>query len=316
MAKILVTGSTGQIGSELVLELRKIYGGDNVVALGNRTKPSDELLNSGPFETADIKDIQKIRDIIEKYEIDTIYHLVSLLSATGEQNPNLAWEVNMGGLKDMLDLAVEYKIKRFFWPSSIAAFGPNTPRINTPQYTPMDPTTMYGVTKVAGELLCQYYHQKYGLDTRSLRYPGIVSRKTLPGGGTTDYAVAIYYDAIQKGEYEFFVNEQTVLPMMYMPDAIKATIDIMQAEPEKIKIHTSYNLTAFSFSAKDLEENVRKYIPELKCSYAPDFRQNIANSRPASIDDSSAQKDRGWKADYDLDAMSQDMIENLKKRLS
>lgn len=316
MAKILVTWSTWQIWSELVLELRKIYWWDNVVALGNRTKPSDELLNSWPFETADIKDIQKIRDIIEKYEIDTIYHLVSLLSATGEQNPNLAWDVNMWGLKDMLDLAVEYKIKRFFWPSSIAAFWPNTPRINTPQYTPMDPTTMYGVTKVAGELLCQYYHQKYGLDTRSLRYPWIVSRKTLPWGGTTDYAVAIYYDAIQKGEYEFFVNEQTVLPMMYMPDAIKATIDIMQAEPEKIKIHTSYNLTAFSFSAKDLEENVRKYIPELKCSYAPDFRQNIANSRPASIDDSSAQKDRGWKADYDLDAMSQDMIENLRKRLS
>ena len=316
MAKILVTWSTWQIWSELVLELRKIYWWDNVVALGNRTKPSDELLNSWPFETADIKDIQKIRDIIEKYEIDTIYHLVSLLSATGEQNPNLAWDVNMWGLKDMLDLAVEYKIKRFFWPSSIAAFWPNTPRINTPQYTPMDPTTMYGVTKVAGELLCQYYHQKYGLDTRSLRYPWIVSRKTLPWGWTTDYAVAIYYDAIQKGEYEFFVNEQTVLPMMYMPDAIKATIDIMQAEPEKIKIHTSYNLTAFSFSAKDLEENVRKYIPELKCSYAPDFRQNIANSRPASIDDSSAQKDRCWKADYDLDAMSQDMIENLRKRLS
>lgn len=316
MAKILVTWSTWQIWSELVLELRKIYWWDNVVALGNRTKPSDELLNSWPFETADIKDIQKIRDIIEKYEIDTIYHLVSLLSATGEQNPNLAWDVNMWGLKDMLDLAVEYKIKRFFWPSSIAAFWPNTPRINTPQYTPMDPTTMYGVTKVAGELLCQYYHQKYGLDTRSLRYPWIVSRKTLPWGWTTDYAVAIYYDAIQKGEYEFFVNEQTVLPMMYMPDAIKATIDIMQADPEKIKIHTSYNLTAFSFSAKDLEENVRKYIPELKCTYAPDFRQNIANSRPASIDDSSAQKDRGWKADYDLDAMSQDMIENLKKRLS
>lgn len=316
MTKILVTWSTWQIGSELVLELRKIYGWQNVVALGNRTKPSDELLNSWPFEIADIKEKQKIKDIIEKYEIDTIYHLVSLLSATGEQNPNLAWDVNMWWLKDMLDLAVEYKIKRFFRPSSIAAFGPNTPRINTPQFTPMDPTTMYGTTKVAGELLCQYYHKKYGLDTRSLRYPWIVSWKTLPGWGTTDYAVAIYYDAIQKGEYKFFVNEQTTLPMMYMPDAIKATIDIMKVEPEKIKIHTSYNLTAFSFSAKDLEENVRKYIPELKCTYEPDFRQDIANTRPASIDDSEATNDRWRKPDYDLDAMSQEMIENLTNKFN
>lgn len=315
MAKILVTWATWQIGSELVLELRNIHWWDNVVALWNRTQPSPELLNSGPFEIADIKDKQKLKEIIEKYEIDTIYHLVSLLSATGEKNPNLARDVNIGWLKDMLDLAVEYKIKKFFRPSSIAAFGPNTPRIDTPQYTPMDPTTMYWVTKVAWELLCQYYYDKYWLDTRSLRYPWIVSWKTLPGWGTTDYAVAIYYDAIQKWEYQFFVNEDTTLPMMYMPDAIKATIDIMQAEPEQIKIHTSYNLTAFSFSAKDLADNVAKYIPELKCTYEPDFRQNIANSRPASIDDSRAQSDRWRKPDFDLDAMSQDMISNLREKL-
>ena len=315
MTKILVTGSTWQIGSELVLELRKKHGGENVIALGNRTKPSDELLNWWPFEIANIKDKTKIKEIIEKYEIDTIYHLVSLLSATGEQKPDLAWDVNVWWLKDMLDLAVEYKIKRFFWPSSIAAFGPNTPRIDTPQFTPMDPTTMYWVSKVSGELLCQYYHQKYGLDTRSLRYPGIVSWKTLPWGWTTDYAVAIYYDAMQKWEYKFFVNEDTTLPMMYMPDAIKSTIDIMEAEPEQIKIHTSYNLTAFSFSAKDLENNVRKYIPDLKCTYEPDFRQDIANTRPASIDDSVAQKDWNRSPDFDLDMMSQDMIKNLNEKL-
>jgi nucleoside-diphosphate-sugar epimerase len=315
MKRILVTGATGQIWSELIPALRKIHGSENVIAVGNKTKPTEELLTWGPFEIADVTDKERMRELIEKYDIDIIYHLVGVLSATWEKNPNLAWEVNINGLKNMLDLAVEYKIKRFFWPSSIAAFGPNTPRIDTPQFTSMDPTTMYGTTKVAGELLCQYYYEKYGLDTRSLRYPGIVSWKTLPGGWTTDYAVAIYYDAIEKWSYEFFVDEKTTLPMMYMPDAVKATIDIMEADASDIRIHTSYNLTAFSFSAKELEENVRKYIPGLKCTYVPDFRQKIADSRPASIDDSIATKDWNRHPDYDLDGMSTDMINNLKIKL-
>lgn len=315
MSRILVTGATGQIWSELVPALRKIHGGENVIAVGNRTKPTGELLTGWPFEIANVTDKERMRELIQKYDIDIIYHLVGVLSATGEKDPNLARDVNVNGLKIMLDLAVEYKIKRFFRPSSIAAFGPNTPRIDTPQFTPMDPTTMYGVTKVTGELLCQYYYEKYGLDTRSLRYPGIISRKTLPGGGTTDYAVAIYYDAIEKWSYEFFVNEETTLPMMYMPDAVKATIDIMEADTSAIKIHTSYNLTAFSFSAKELEENVRTFIPGLTCTYAPDFRQKIADSRPASIDDSVAQKDRNRKPEYNLNAMSKDMIDNLKIKL-
>ena len=313
MSKILVTGATGQIWSELVPALRKIYWGENVIAVGNRTTPTGELLTWWPFEIADVTNKERMRTLIQKYDIDIIYHLVGLLSATWEKNPDLAREINVNGLKNMLDLSVEYKIKRFFWPSSIAAFGPNTPRDNTPQFTPMDPTTMYGVTKVTGELLCQYYFEKYNLDTRSLRYPGVISWKTLPGGWTTDYAVAIYYDAIEKWSYEFFVNEDTTLPMMYMPDAVKATIDIMQAD--SVNIHTSYNLTAFSFSAKELEENVRKYIPGLKCTYAPDFRQKIANSRPASIDDSIAKQDRNRKPDFDLDTMSTDMINNLKIKL-
>lgn len=315
MTRILVTGATGQIWSELVPALRKIYGGKNIIAVGNRTTPTGELLTWWPFEITDVRDKEKMRKLIQKYEIDIVYHLVGLLSATWEKDPNLAREVNVNGLKNMLDLSVEYWIKRFFRPSSIAAFGPNTPRINTPQYTPMDPTTMYGVTKVTGELLCQYYYEKYGLDTRSLRYPWVISWKTLPGGWTTDYAVAIYYNAIEKGEYTFFVNKKTTLPMMYMPDAVKATIDIMQADPSSIHIHTSYNVTAFSFSAKELEDNIRKYIPELKCKYVPDFRQKIADSRPQSIDDSIARKDWNRKPDYDLYAMSIDMINNLKIKL-
>ncbi len=315
MTKILVTWATWQIGSELVPALRKIYWWENVIAVGNKTAPSEELLMWWPFETANALDKEQLSKIIQKYWIDTIYHLVSLLSATGEKNPQWAREINLQWLKIMLDLAVEHKINKFFRPSSIAAFWLHTPRENTPQYCPMDPSTMYGVTKVAGELLCQYYWEKYWLDTRSLRYPGIISWKTAPWGGTTDYAVAIYYEALQKQEYTFFVKEETTLPMMYMPDAIKATIDIMAADQEKIKIHTSYNLTAFSFSAKGLEENVRKYIPELECTYKPDFRQKIADSRPATIDDTHAQQDRWRKPEYSIDTMSEDMINNLRKKL-
>ncbi len=312
MKKILVTGAMGQIGSELIPKLREKFGKENVVAVGHHKEPSLEFKNAGPFEMADSGDKEALRNLIEKYQIDTIYHLVGVLSAVGEKNPNLAWEVNMNGLKNVLDLAVEYKIERVFWPSSIAAFGPTTPLFNTPQKTVLEPTTMYGVTKVSGELLCQYYFVKYGLDVRSLRYPGIISWKTPPGGGTTDYAVAIYYDAVANGSYDCFVKEETVLPMMYMDDAVRATLELMEASKEKISIRTAYNLTAISFSAKELAENVAKYIPNFKCTFTPDERQKIADSWPKTIDDQKARDDWGWSHQFDLDKISIEMIKNLK----
>lgn len=310
--KIMVTGAMGQIGSELIPELREKFGAENVVAVGHRTQPTDDFRTAGPYETADAKDKEALKELIVKYEIDVIYHLVGVLSATGENKPDLAWNVNMNSLKNVLELAVEYKVKKVFWPSSIAAFGPTTPLDNTPQRTILEPITMYGVTKVAGELLCQYYHVKYGLDVRSLRYPGVISWKTPPGGGTTDYAVAIYYDALQKGNYECFVSEETKLPMMYMDDAVKATIDLMEAPSESITVRTSYNLTAMSFSAKELAENVAKFVDGFTCIFNPDSRQKIADSWPSSIDDSQALTDWGWKADFDLDKMSEEMISKLK----
>ena len=315
--KILVTGAMGQIGSELVPALREKFGKENVIAVGYvKETPTEEFKNSGPFEKIDAVNKEEIRALIEKYQINTIYHLVGILSAVGEKYPNLAWDTNMLSLKNVLDLAVEYKIDRVFWPSSIAAFGPTTPLLNTPQNTVLAPTTMYGVTKVAGELLCQYYFMKYGLDVRSLRYPGIISWKTPPGGGTTDYAVAIYYDAVQKGSYDCFVKEDTVLPMMYMDDAVRATLLLMDAEPEKIKERTAYNLTAVSFSAKELAENVAKYIPGFKCTFTPDSRQKIADSWPKTIDDSRARADWGWQHSFGLDEISQEMIKNLKEKFS
>jgi nucleoside-diphosphate-sugar epimerase len=313
MKKILVTGALGQIGSELIPELRQKYGRDNVIAVGHHKEPSEDFKNSGPFEMADCRNKEEVRALIEKYNIDTIFHLVGVLSAVGEKNPDLAWDVNMNGLKNVLDLAVEYKIERMFWPSSIAAFGPTTPLENTPQKTVLEPTTMYGVTKVAGELLCQYYFVKYGLDVRSLRYPGIISWKTPPGGGTTDYAVAIYYDAVEKGNYDCFVREDTVLPMMYMDDAVKATMMLMEADKDKISVRTSYNLAAISFSASELSENVAKCVPGFECTFTPDSRQKIADSWPKSIDDSSARKDWGWNHAFGLNEISEEMIKNLKK---
>lgn len=312
MQKILVTGALGQIGSELIPKLREKFGKENVIAVGHSKEPSDEFKNSGPFEMADSRNKEELRYLIEKYKIDTIYHLVGVLSAVGEKNPNLAWDVNMTGLKNVLDLAIEYKIERLFWPSSIAAFGPTTPLFDTPQKTILEPTTMYGVTKVAGELLCQYYFVKYGLDVRSLRYPGIISWKTPPGGGTTDYAVAIYYEAVKNKSYDCFVNENTILPMMYMDDAVRATIELMNADKEKISIRTAYNLTAISFSAKELAENVTKYVPDFKCTFTPDDRQKIADSWPKTIDDKKAREDWGWKHEFDLDKISIEMIKNLK----
>ena len=311
--KILVTGALGQIGSELVPTLREMFGNENVIATDYKKEPSEEFRNAGSFEKADVRNKEELKALIEKYEINTIYHLAGVLSAVGEKNPDTAWDINITGLKNILELSVQYKIHKLFWPSSIAVFGPTTPLENTPQKTILEPTTMYGVTKVAGELLCQYYHIKYGLDVRSLRYPGIISWKTLPGGGTTDYAVAIYYEALKKNSYNCFVSENTVLPMMYMDDAVKATIQLMEVESEKITIRTSYNLTAVSFSAKELANNVAKYIDGFTCTFNPDERQMIADSWPSTIDDSKAREDWGWEHQFNLDKISIDMIKNLTK---
>ena len=311
MAKVLVTGAAGQIGSELVPALRAKHGNENVIAMVHKTVASGEL-SAGPVEAADATDKKALDEIIKKHGVDTIYHLVSLLSATGEQKPDLAWQINMGSLKNVLDLSMEHKVKKLFWPSSIAAFGPTTPRDSTPQKTVLEPTTMYGVTKVAGELLCQYYFKKHGLDVRSLRYPGLVSWKTPPGGGTTDYAVAVFYEALQKGSYNFFVRPDTVLPMMYMDDAIKGTIGIMEAEPARITVRTSYNHAAISFSAKELAEVVASKVPGFTYGFEPDHRQKIADSWPRSIDDSQARKDWGWKHEYNLGKMADVMLENLR----
>jgi len=314
MTKILVTGSTGQIGSELVPALREKFGNDNVVALVHKKKPSDELKN-GPFELADASDKESLKKIIENHHINQIYHLASILSVVGENKPDLAWKVNLNSLKNILDLAVEFKMEKVFWPSSIAAFGPTTPKNNTPQKTILEPTTMYGVTKVAGENLCNYYFLRYGLDIRSLRYPGIISYKTEPGGGTTDYAVAIFYEALKNKKYTCFVSQETVLPLMYMDDCVKATIDIMEADKEKIKERSSYNLTSLSFSVKELAEEIKKHIPEFKCTYEPDERQAIADSWPKVIDDSAARKDWGWSHDFNLKKLTEVMLKELKKKL-
>lgn len=316
MKRILVTGSTGQIGSELTLELRRKYGGKNVVAARHKRQPSETLLKSGPLEHVDLNSEESIEKVVKQHDIDTIYHLAAVLSATGEENPQVAWAVNMGSLYNVLEVARKFKLLRVFWPSSIAVFGPSTPRINTPQETVLIPKTIYGVSKVAGELLCNYYFIKYGMDVRSVRYPGIISSEVLPGGGTTDYAVAIFYEAIKKKLYTCFVREDTVLPMMYMPDCLKATIDLMEADPSRVKRHDSYNLAGMSFSAGELVAEIKKYIPEFKCDYKPDFRQKIADSWPMSIDDSVAHKEWGWKPTYDLAAMTKDMMAKLSKRFA
>ncbi len=314
MKKILVTGSVGQIGSELTLALREKYGADNVLATGHHTKPGQQLLESGPFEFIDVSRRETIEAVIDKYGIDTIYHMSAILSAVGEKNPPLCWDVNMNGLKNVLDVAVERQLVRVFVPSSIAVFGLGTPLENTPNDTVLKPTTMYGVTKVAGELLAEYYVKRFNLDCRGVRYPGIISHETLPGGGTTDYAVAIYYDAVLKGSYECFVREDTRLPMMYMPDAIKATIDVMEAPFESLRHHCDFNVSAMSFSAGELAASIRQYMPGFTCTFKPDFRQAIADSWPNSMDDSAAREEWGWRPAYDLDAMTRDMLSALKRK--
>ncbi len=314
MKKILIIGAIGQIGSELTMELRKLYGGENVIASDKRNTASEKLLNSGPFETVDIIDKNSIISLIKKYNVNTIIDLAAILSATGEQNPMLAWNVNINGLINVLEIAREYKIKQVLVPSSIAVFGPGTPTDCAPQETVLKPTTMYGITKVAGELIGDYYVKKYNLDVRGLRYPGIISNETLPGGGTTDYAVAIYYDAVKYGKYTCFVKEDTRLPMMYMPDCLKATIDLFNADPSKLIHHSDFNVGAMSFSVKEMAENIKKYLPNFTIDYKPDFRQAIADSWPKAVDDSAARKEWGWKPAYDLDSMTQDMLKVISEK--
>ena len=306
--KILVTGAFGQIGSELITALKNKYGNDSVVAFDK--KPNQEY--EGVSIIGDITDADLLRSIVTDYKITTVYHLVSLLSAVGENNPGLARKVNMDGLRNILELAREFNLK-VFWHSSIAAFGSTTPRENTPQQTILEPSTMYGVTKVAGELLCQYYFAKFGVDVRSLRYPGVISWKTLPGGGTTDYAVDIFWKALESGKYTCFLGENTALPMMYIDDAIRATIEIMDANPENLTIRTSYNLAAVSFTPKELAEALNHAGVPTEITYEPDFRQKIADSWPKSIDDSTARKDWGWKHDFDLDKLVSAMIQGVKQ---
>ena len=315
MQNILVTGAVGQIGSELTMELRQRYGNENVVATGHKTKPSEKLRQSGPFEFIDVTRKETVEEIVRKYDIDTIYHLACILSAVGEEKPHLAWDVNVNGLYNILEIGREHNMTRVFCPSSIAVFGPETPRDNTPQETVMRPTTMYGVTKVAGELLCDYYFYRFGLDVRGARFPGIISSETLPGGGTTDYAVEIFYEAIKHKRYACFLREDTVLPMMYMPDCIKGTIDLMEADLSRLKHHSDFNLAAMSFSPAELVAEIKKHIPEFTCEYEPDFRQAIADSWPVTIDDSAAREEWGWEPSYDLAAMTADMLEKLRQRI-
>ena len=314
MKRILVIGAAGQIGSELTMELRKIYGGENVIAGEINLCAPEKILQSGPFEKVDLTDKQNIADTVKKYNIDAIISMAAILSARGEENPQQAWHVNMNGFMNVLEVAREFKLKQVFNPSSIAAFGPSTPRDNTPQETILKPTSMYGVTKVAGELLADYYVKKYGLDVRGVRYPGIISNETLPGGGTTDYAVAIYYEAIKNKKYTCFLKEDTMLPMMYMPDCLKATLDLFHADFSKLKHHSDFNLAAMSFTPKTLAESIQKHIPEFTIDYNIDFRQAIADSWPRSIDDSAAREEWGWKPSYDLDAMTADMLKVLGEK--
>jgi len=314
MKKILVNGAVGQIGSELTMALRKRYGNDNVVACGRKTKPSEILLNSGPFEFIDITDRKTVEKVVKDYDIDTIYNMAAILSAVGEKRPLLCWNVNINGLYNILEIAHEHDMARIFVPSSIAVFGPETPRVNTPQETILKPKTMYGVTKVAGELLGDYYFKKFGIDVRGIRYPGIISSETLPGGGTTDYAVEIFYEAIKNKKYTCFLKKDTVLPMMYMPDCIKATIGLMEADISKLKHHCDFNIASMSFSAGELAGEIRKHIPEFKCEYKSDFRQAIADSWPQSIDDTVAKEEWGWKPSYNLQSMTKDMLEKLGRR--
>lgn len=309
MKKILVIGSSGQIGTELVIELRKRFGSESVIA--SDVQPPKADIGNGPFEILDVLDKKRVREVIETNNVKEVYLLAALLSATAEKNPEFAWRLNMDGLFHILDLAKEKVIDKVFWPSSIAVFGPTTPKINTPQWTIMEPSTVYGISKQAGERWCEYYASKFGVDVRSIRYPGLISYTSPPGGGTTDYAVDIFYYAKRNEKYTCFLSENTPLPMMYMEDAIRATISLMEAPSEKIKIRSSYNLSGVSFTPEQIFNEIKKTVPDFEIEYKPDFRQGIADSWPGSIDDTEAQKDWGWRAEYDLSALAQIMLEHI-----
>ena len=315
MKRILITGALGQIGSELISFLRKRYGEKNVIASDIKPLSEGMIKQEGPFEHIDCLNAQEIYSIIKKYKIDTVFHLAAILSAKGENNPQLAWKININGLYNVLEAAREYKCA-VFTPSSIAAFGPSTPKDNTPQETIQRPNTIYGLTKVTGELLCDYYHLKYGVDTRGVRFPGIISYATLPGGGTTDYAVDIFYEALKNKKYTCFLDKDTYLDMMYMPDGLKATVNLMEADPSQLKYRNAYNITAESFSPKEITKEIKKHIPGFEIKYDIDpMRQAIADSWPKRLNDTAAREDWGWSPDYNLEAMTKDMIEKLKIKL-
>ena len=312
--RILVTGALGQIGSELTVELRRRYGADNVVASDIRPADNNPLMRGGPWVRLDVTDPDSIERVIREYRIDSVFHMAAILSATGEMDPNLCWTVNMDGTANVLEAARKLELVRVIVPSSIAAFGPETPRMDTPQETILRPRTMYGVTKVAGELLCDYYVRRFGIDVRGLRYPGIISSETPPGGGTTDYAVDIYYQAIAMGEYTCFVSEETMLPMMYMPDCIKATMDLAEADYDMLVHHSDFNVGALSITAGQIAESIRAHIPDFRVMYEPDYRQAIADTWPRSVDDTAAREEWGWSPDWDLASMTADMLEKLRHR--
>ena len=312
--KILIIGACGQIGVELTLALRKSYGNDNVIASDIR-EAHPLLKGTGPYEVLNAMDGAAIHALVKKEGITQIYLLAALLSATGEKDPKRAWDINMQSLLQVLDLGVQEKLHKIYWPSSIAVFGPTTPRENTPQETIVEPRTVYGISKYAGELWCQYYNQRWGLDVRSLRYPGLISWKSEPGGGTTDYAVEIFHEALKSGKYTSFLSDNTYLPMMYMDDAIRGTIELMEAPIDRIKSRMSYNIGAMSFSPKEIASAIAYHVPDFKIDYAPDFRQQIADGWPQSIDDKAARNDWGWQHEFDLNKMTYDMLKHLKEKM-
>jgi nucleoside-diphosphate-sugar epimerase len=316
MEKILIIGAGGQIGVELTLELRKIYGRNNVIASDIREAHPLLLADNGPYEILDVMDAKAVASLVQKERITQIYLLAAILSAKGETNPIWAWDINMQSLLNLLEIARENKVSKFYWPSSIAVFGPSTPLQNTPQHTIIEPGTVYGISKYAGELWCSYYFKRYGLDIRSIRYPGLISWKSAPGGGTTDYAIDIYIEALKNKRYTCFLEQDTYLPMMYMNDAIRATIELMEAPAAQIKNRLAYNIAAMTFSPKEIASAIQKHIPDFSIDYAPDFRQQIAAGWPDSIDDSEARADWNWRPAFDLDKMTEDMLSNLKVKLA
>ena len=315
MEKILIIGASGQIGSELTIALRKIYGNENVFATDIKQAPKD-IVETGPFQILDVLNDKALIHFVIRHKITQIYHLAAVLSGNAEKLPLQAWDINMRGLLNVLDLAKEVEIKKVFWPSSIAVFGNTTPKINTPQLTITEPNTVYGISKLAGERWCEYYFNKFNIDVRSIRYPGLISYKTEAGGGTTDYAVEIFYDAVRSRHYDCFLEENTTLPMLFMEDAISCTIKLMEADANKITVRSSYNLGGLSFSPREIAAEIKKHIPEFTINYKPDFRQKIAESWPQSIDDSVARNDWGCDYKYDLSKMTEIMLEEIRKKLN